>query len=252
MRTIAIANHKGGVGKTTTAVNLAAALAHAGQRVLLVDMDPQASATAALGLGDCTGRSLAEVFAGTRTITKAVRQAGSVDVCPAALDLAETELALTNRMGREMVLRKLLASVASRYDVVIIDCPPSLSLLTVNALAAADAVLCPTLPQAADLTGLASFRRSITRVQDELNPGLELLGVLICQYDGRLSHHREAADLLTRSGLPILPVMVGRSVRAAESMGRGIPLIEYDPGGQRTAEYQTLSAEVQKWLNRQP
>lgn len=255
MRILAIANHKGGVGKTTTAVNLAAGLAALGRRVLLCDLDPQASATGALKMGDCSGQSLAEVLGGSQpgrlAMTKAIQHLNRFDVCPASLDLAITELGLTSRMGRENVLKKALAGVASQYDIAILDCPPSLSLLTVNALVAADAVITPTLPQAADLRGLGSFRQSIEQIQTELNPGLQLLGVLVCQYDNRLNHHKEAAELLKQSGLPIMGVFIGRSVKAAESAGVGRPLVEYDPGGARSLEYKQLSSEVNQWLENQ-
>lgn len=141
--------------------------------------------------------------------------------------------------------------MAGRYDLAILDSPPSLSLLTVNGLVAADAVLCPTLPSAQDLRGLASFALSLEAIRNELNPGLSIFGVLVTQFDGRLNHHKEALAVLKQSGLPVLEITIGRSVKAAESSGAGQPLIDYDPNSMRALEFRALALEVEKWLKAQ-
>ena len=259
MITIAVANHKGGVGKTTTAINLGSLLVQAGYKVLLVDLDPQASLTASLNIDNRFGRSMAEVMGssdpGTLGIEKIVidipiEEDFFLHVAPSDLTLANCELGLTARLGRENVLKKALNKVNANYDVCLIDCPPSLSILTVNALTACQGVISPVLPQAADLRGLKLFIQSLESLED-LNPDAKLLGVLICQFDGRLNHHQEAEEILEKSGLPLYKTRIGRTIKAAESAGVGRPLVDYDPSGQRSNEYREFAGEVIAWLNKQ-
>lgn len=250
MKILAISNQKGGTGKSTTALTIGMQLANRGRRVLMLDMDPQASLTAWVGI-EAAGRSLAEVLGGAipgtmsiKAITRPV--AAGLDLAPGDIALSSCELGLVGRFGREIVLKRALASVGG-YDVVIIDCPPALGLLTVSALVAADAVIAPVLPAAADLRGLRLFMDTLAQMR-ELNPALQLLGVLIVQFDGRLNSHKQAKQALESAGLPVLPT-VPRSVRVQEAAGAGQALPIYDPAGKPAAAYELVTTEVEKWLN---
>lgn len=253
MLSIAVANHKGGTGKTTSTHNLGVALVGLGWRVLLVDVDPQGSLTAACGITDTEGRSLAEVLGGASpgkiALAEVVREiAPGLAIAPADLALAAVELGLVSRLGRETVLRKALTPAAGSFDVCLIDCPPSLGLLTVGALVAADAVIIPTQPQIVDLRGLRLFLETLTQLQSELNPHLVNLGVLITFYDGRLVHHRQAVEFLRTAELPLLPVMIGRSVRVADASGAGQAVVEADPENPQSQNYRKLAEVIDTWL----
>ncbi len=254
MQTIAIANQKGGTGKSATTHALGAVLAaNYGRRVLLVDMDPQSSLTEASAGIDAAGVSLAEVIGGATPGTLQLQDIiieldDNLYLAPADLALAATELGLSSRMGRENVLKKALAPLRDYVDVVLIDCPPSLSLLTVNALTAADAVLIPTQPQAVDLRGLSLFLQTLDSIRGELNPDLVTLGVLPTFYDARLIHHREAMEAMERVGLPVLPVRIGRSVRVAEAAANGETVVTYEPNNPQAEAYRALSEVIDQWL----
>ncbi len=246
MKILACANQKGGVGKTTTALNLGAGLAAMGRRVLLIDLDPQSSLTLATA-GDCSGRSLGEVLGdskpGSLTINQVIKQLRpGLDLVPGDISLSNSELAITSRLGREWILKRALAGL-SGYDVCLVDCGPSLGLLVVNALAAAHGVICPTLPTALDLRGLRLFLQSLGEIRAELNPGLQLLGVVVCQYDSRLRLHQEALDDLSAGGIPILAT-ISKSVQAARAAGEGDPI----PAGKLAEQYKQLSEAVDLWL----
>jgi len=254
MRVLAIANQKGGTGKTATAHALGVCLADAGRRVLMVDADPQASLTLACGLEGAAGKSLAEVIGGagpgTLELARILRELGAgLYLAPSDIALAQSELGLISRMGRENALKRVLAPVGG-FDVCLIDCPPSLGLLTVNALTAAQAVLVPTGAGIQDLRGLRLFLSTLEQVREALNPDLQTLGIVVTFYDARLTHHREALTVLQGSGLPLLPVTIGRSVRVQEAAAGGQSVVSYAPENPQAAAYRELAKVVDAWLQR--
>jgi chromosome partitioning protein len=253
MRTIAIANHKSGVGKTASAHALGAMLAERGRRVLLVDLDPQSTLTAFCGIESAAGVSMAEVLGGALPgivplwdILKEVIPGLYLFLAPSDLALAATELGLISRMGREEVLRKSLASVSGDFDLALIDCPSSLSLLSVNALTAAQAVLIPTQPHIPDLRALWFFLAALEQIRHELNRSIETLGILVTQYDWRLSHHRAAVEAMHAARLPVLPVGLGQSMAGHTASGGNEQSLSYLATNR---EAQTELADiVERWL----
>lgn len=246
---IAVCNLKGGVGKSTTSAALAALMAASGRRVLLVDMDPQASITAALGV-DAEGASMAEVLGGRRSvpmrsIIREVRP--GLDLAPADISMTLTEQELYTRQRREIVLRGVLDTVSRNYDTVIIDSPPSLGNLSVNVLAAACGIITPVLPSVPDLRGLKLFLDALAEVKPT-NPGVQLLGVVVCQYDQRTTAHREVLAMIEGAGFDVLAT-VPRSVRVQEASGYQKLPPEHDPTGKITTSYQALMERVIAWQN---
>ena len=257
MNIIALANQKGGVGKTTSAATFGAILAAEGLKVLLVDLDPQSSLTQSLGWDMAGGGilpSMADVMNGKLGIDDLVTPInadGSLELAPSEIGLAQAELGLVQLIGRENVLKKALKKEADNYDLVIIDCPPSLGMLTTNALTASDGVIIPTLPAAADLRGVRMFLDTIETVKEAgLNNALDIIGVLVVQFDGRTLAHGEALDMLKGAGLDVLGV-IPRGIKVQESAGNNQNLIDYDPTGKPTAAYLEAAERIKQWLKKQ-
>ena len=251
----AICNQKGGVGKTVTAVNLGVGLAREGKKVLLVDVDAQGSLTASLGYKrpDQMENTLAAILG--RIISDEpvspgegiIHQAEAVDLLPANIELSGLEVTLVNTMSRETILRDYLNSVREQYDVILLDCCPSLGMLTINALAAADEVLIPMQAHYLSIKGLEQLIRTISNVKRKINPRLEIAGILITMADMRTTYSREIIDLLRNSygdKLRIFNSIIPLSIRAAETSAEGRSIYLHDPAGKVSAAYTALTREV--------
>lgn len=248
-RIIAIANQKGGVGKTTTAVNLAASLAAAEQRTLLVDGDPQGNATSGIGVAreDIDG-TIYDALIGDREIGSVIHrgvQFPQLDVAPATSDLAGAEVELVGHTDRELAVRRALDPVVEQYDFILIDCPPSLGLLTVNMLAAADAVLIPVQCEYYALEGLSQLLRTIELIQQDLNTELEVDGVILTMFDPRLNLSRQVvADARQFFGDKVFRSVVPRNVRLAEAPSFGKPIMLYDITSVGAQAYMNVAREL--------
>jgi chromosome partitioning protein len=244
-RILALANQKGGVGKTTSAINLGAAMAATGRRVLLVDVDPQASLTDALGIdASHLARSIYDVLLGEVPLSAILQTAGDLTVAPATIDLAAADMQLINEVGRERLLADALAPVTASFDEILIDCPPSLGLLTVNALTAADAVLIPVECHYMALRGLTQLAQSIEKIQRRANARLHILGVLPTMYDPRTIHEHEVLEELQKLFPGKVYAPIRRSIRFAETALAGKPMLDYDPTHAGAQAYRDLAEEV--------
>ena len=247
-RKIACANQKGGVGKTTTVVNLATSLATAGCRVLVVDLDPQGNATSGFGVDRTTlDGTVYHVVLGDRDLASVIVPSGieRLDLAPASVSLAGAEVELATTAQRERRVSRALEALADRYDYLLLDCPPSLGLLTVNALTAADAVLIPTQCEYYALEGLSQLIATLNLVRDNLNPSLAIEGVVLTMFDARTNLSADvAAEVRRHFGSAVFETVIPRSVRLSEAPSFGLPIARYRPESRGAVAYEMLAGEV--------
>jgi len=247
-KTFAVVNQKGGVGKTTTAVNLAAYLADAGKRTLLVDTDPQGNATSGVGVvkPDLKG-CVYDVLIDDTPLDKVIVPSGidGLDLAPATLDLAGADIDLMSVMSRETKLRQALAEVTGRYDFIVIDCPPSLGLLTINVLAATRYAILPIQCEYYALEGISHLLKTIELVKQHLNPNLEIAKILLTMFDYRTKLSQQVVrEVQTFFQDRVSPVLVPRNVRLSEAPSHGLPILQYDPKSRGAEAYKRFAAEV--------
>ncbi|MGB2953859.1 MAG: AAA family ATPase [Gaiellaceae bacterium] len=244
-RVIALANQKGGVAKTTTTLNLGAAFAEQGMRVLLVDLDPQGNLTMSQGLNpDAIERSMFDVLVHQLPIAEVI-QAAETDLAVSSIDLAGAELALSSLIGRERALDKALLPVKENYDFILVDTPPSLGLLTINALVAAHGVIVPVQCEYLSLRGLVQLENTLSMIRENLNPEVEIQGILPTMYDSRTLHSREAVEILQENfGDLVFGTRIRKTIRYAEAPVKGTSILKYDPQGSAAEAYRELAKEV--------
>jgi chromosome partitioning protein len=247
-RIITMCNQKGGVGKTTTSINLGAAVAEYGRRVLAVDFDPQGALSAGLGVDNHDATTIYDLLLNPRLDPReAIQQTSTpgLDVIPANIDLSAAEVHLVNEVAREQILSRVLRKVADDYDLILIDCQPSLGLLTVNALTAAHGVLIPLESEFFALRGVALLKETIDKVQDRLNPALQLDGILVTMYDARTLHAREVMERVVDAfGETVLETVVRRTVKFPDASVAGVPVTQFAPDHSAAEVHRQLAREL--------
>src|SRR5438105_10507555 len=244
-KVIAFANQKGGVAKTTTTLNLAAAFTEKGHRVLCVDMDPQGNLTMSQGIDpDSLDLSMYDVLVHHTDIREVIRKR-EVDVACASIDLAGAEIAMSTQIGRERSLEKALAPILEDYDFICVDTPPSLGLLTINALTAADKVIVPVQCEYLSMRGLIQLQNTLSMIRENLNPEVQIEGILPTLVDTRTVHAKEAIELLEENfGDRVFASRITKTVRFAEAPVKGMSVLKYDPDGKAAYAYRQLAREV--------
>jgi len=244
-KVIAFANQKGGVAKTTTTLNLAAAFVEEGHRVLCVDMDPQGNLTMSQGIDpDALEQSMFDVLVHDLPIREVIRRR-EVDVACASIDLAGAEIAMSTKIGRERSLDKALRPIKEDYDFICIDTPPSLGLLTINALTAANKVIVPVQCEYLSMRGLIQLQNTLAMIQENLNPDVEIAGILPTMVDTRTLHAKEAIEILEENfGDRLFGARIRKTVRFAEAPVKGMSVLKYDPNGTAADAYRQLAKEV--------
>ncbi len=242
---IALANQKGGVAKTTTTLNLGVAFSEQGFRVLLIDLDPQGNLTMSQGLNpDQIEQSMFDVLVHRLPLEQVIEHR-EVDIAVSSIDLAGADMALSSQIGRERALDKALVNIRERYDYIFIDTPPSLGLLTINAFVAATGVIVPVQTEYLSLRGLVQLENTLTMVRENLNPKVEIIGILPTMYDKRLTHSREADEILRENfGDLVYETRIRKTVRFAEAPVKGLSVLAYEPHGDAADLYRDLAKEV--------
>jgi len=242
---IAFANQKGGVAKTTSTLNLAVALSEQGKRVLTVDLDPQGNLTMSQGLNpDTIERSMYDVLVHRLPLDQVIHK-GEIDLAVSSIDLAGAELALSSMIGRERALERALVPLKGEYDYVLIDTPPSLGLLTINALVASDGVIVPVQCEYLSLRGLVQLENTLSMIRENLNPHVSIQGILPTMFDGRTLHAREAVEILQENfGDLVFKTRIRKTVRYAEAPVKGVSVLKYEPQGSAAEAYRELAKEV--------
>ena len=244
-KVIAFANQKGGVAKTTTTLNLAAAFAEEGHRVLCIDMDPQGNLTMSQGIDpDSLETSMYDVLVHDLSIREVIRKR-EIDIACASIDLAGAEIAMSTKIGRERSLDKALRPVREDYDFICIDTPPSLGLLTINALTAADKVIVPVQCEYLSMRGLIQLQNTLSMIRENLNPDVDIAGILPTMVDSRTIHAKEAIQILEENfGDRVFGARIRKTIRFAEAPVKGMSVLKYDPSGTAADAYRQLAKEV--------